>query len=245
MNHERERDQVVYIFDARGYVVQPGFLDPDQVARAREQMAKLAFSRDEWHEGQERASDLHGEAGFLGELANRLYRHPTTGLAIGYPHRLLESYALARTLGTLDLHGGASEFIVGSEARDISGRSWSQGGRTYALRVKVLVYLDDIVLPEDGRPAYVEGSHKADHAFHRAFPGGRDEAADLLRTISVRAGDAVWLNEGLLHGAERKSSSTPRRLLAYTFGPTFMAPWSELGEQSISAAGYPPMETER
>ena len=63
---------------------------------------------------------------------------------IGYPHRLLESYALVRTRGLLDLHGGAAEFVAGSDARDISARSWAIAGRSYALRVKVLVYLDDV-----------------------------------------------------------------------------------------------------
>lgn len=65
---------------------------------------------------------------------------------IGYPHRLLESYALVRTRGLLDLHGGAAEFVAGSDARDISARSWAIAGRSYALRVKVLVYLDDVPL---------------------------------------------------------------------------------------------------
>ncbi len=66
-----------------------------------------------------------------------------------------------------------------------------------------------------------------------------------MRTVEVRAGDAIWLNEALLHGADVKTSDTPRRLLAYTFGPTFMASWSELScDQSLERSGYAASESE-
>lgn len=242
---EGERDAALYTFDCRGYLIHRGFLDSGDVAKAHECLSHLDLVRDAWHEGQQRASGIHVLPGLLTRLCETLYHHPTTRLTIGYPHRLLESYALIRHSGALDLHGGAAEFVLGSDARDISARSWAHAGRSYALRVKVLIYLDDVARPEDGRAAYIEGSHKAEFAFHRAFPGGRREAADLIRTIEMRAGDAIWLNEALLHGAERKTSSTPRRLLAYTFGPTFMASWSEIEQQSIAARGYAPAETEK
>lgn len=65
-----------------------------------------------------------------------------------------------------------------------------------------------------------------------------------MRTIEMRAGDAIWLNEALLHGAERKELPSPRRLLVYTFGPTFMASWADLKQQSIVSDGYAAAETE-
>jgi hypothetical protein len=239
-----QRDAALYRFDCRGYWTHRGFLDRSQLDDARERLAQLTMAPDTWHEGQERASNIHQSPGLLTGLGEALHRHPATALTIGYPHRLLESYALIRTSGRLDLHGGSAEFVAGSDVRDISARSWAVAGRCYALRVKVLVYLDDVFLPEDGRLAYVEGSHKAEFAFHRAFPAGRYQAADLMRTVEMRAGDAIWLNEALLHGAERKESPSPRRLLAYTFGPAFMASWSDLDQQSIVSDGYAATETE-
>jgi len=239
-----QREAALYRFDSRGYWIQRGFLDLHQLEDARERLAQLPVAQDAWHEGQERASSIHLSPGLLTVLGKTLHRHPATALTIGYPHRLLESYALIRTRGLLDLHGGGAEFVAGSDARDISARSWAIAGRSYALRVKVLIYLDDVALPQDGCLTYVEGSHKAEFAFHRAFPSGRRQAADLMRTIELRAGDAIWLNEALLHGAEKKESPSPRRLLAYTFGPTFMASWSDLKQQSILSDGYAATETE-
>lgn len=241
---QRQRDMALFGFDSRGYWIHHEFLDRHQLEDARERVARLPLTQDAWHEGQQRALKIHLHPGLLAGLGETLHRHPATALTIGYPHRLLESYALIRTRGMLDLHGGGAEYVAGSDVRDISARSWAAAGRSYALRVKVLVYLDDVVLHQDGRLAYIEGSHKAEFAFHRAFPGGRHEAADLMRTIEMRAGDAIWLNEALLHGAERKESPSPRRLLAYTFGPTFMASWIELEQQSIVSEGYALAETE-
>jgi hypothetical protein len=239
-----QREAALFRFDSRGYWIHRELLDRHQLEDARERLAQLALTRDAWHESQQRALSIHLVPGLLKGLGETLHGHPATALTIGYPHRLLESYALTRPRGLLNLHGGGAEYVAGSDARDISARSWAAAGRSYALRVKVLVYLDDVVLPQDGRLAYIEGSHKAEFAFHRAFPGGRDEAADLMRTIEMRAGDAIWLNEALLHGAERKETPSPRRLLAYTFGPTFMANWSELEQQSIASEGYASAETE-
>ncbi|MBI3704975.1 MAG: phytanoyl-CoA dioxygenase family protein [Rhizobiales bacterium] len=243
--HHSDGNAALYTFDCRGYLIHPRFLNPMHLADARQHFSQLEFISDAWHEGQQRSANIHLSSGFLGTLGKELYRHPTTSLTIGYPHHLLESYALRRERGQLDLHGGAAEFVCGSDAVDISARSWTHSGRSYALRVKVLIYLDDVTEPEEGRLAYIEGSHKADFAFHRAFPEGRRVAKDLVRTVEVRAGDAIWLNEALLHGAERKTSSTQRRLLAYTFGPTFMASWSENEEHASTTSGYARAETEQ
>jgi len=237
-------DQHNYAFDCRGYIVRQSFLAPVEIQAAHDCLAKLSFTPESWHAAQHRASDIHLSDGLLRSLSERLFEDPLTTQLINYPHRLLESYAIARDYGALDLHGGASEFLAGTSARDHSARTFIIAGRIYALRLKVLIYLDDVRLPEDGRLAYVEGSHKAEFAFHRAFPRGREDAHHLIRTIEVRAGDAVWLNEALLHGAEAKTSASRRRLLAYTFGPSFMASWSDLMPQSMTRAGYAAAENE-
>lgn len=237
-------DQRNYAFDCCGYIVRPNFLTSAEIETARRELASLTFAPEVWHPAQCRASDLHLSEGSLRALSDKLFHDDLTTQLISYPHRLLESYAIARAHGGLDLHGGSAEFLAGTNARDHSARSHVIASRIYALRLKILIYLDDVCTPEDGRLLYVEGSHKAEFAFHRAFPRGRADAHHLLRTIETRAGDAIWLNEGLLHGAETKTSSTPRRLLAYTFGPSFMASWTDLPRQSLTNAGYASTETE-
>ena len=244
MMEQASTAQYNYTFDCCGYVVRQNFLTPAEIETAQQELAGISLAPEPWNSAQCRATDIHLSSGLLGALSERLFNDVLTTQLINYPHRLLESYAITREHGRLDLHGGGSEFLTGTDARDHSALSLVISGRIYALRVKVLIYLDNVRAPEDGRFAYVEGSHKAAFAFHRTFPRGREDAHHLLRTIEVRAGDAIWLNEGLLHGAEAKTSRSPRRLLAYTFGPSFMASWDDLPPRSLTNAGYAASETE-
>lgn len=238
--------KVDYVFDSCGLYVYKGFLDSGQVRLARRCFNCLEFVPDSWALEQYRASHIHKTANFLGELNHVIQTHPITSRLISYPLRLIESYALERRVGTLDLHGGLSEYLSGiSEIRDISARSWVQEGRIYSLRVKVLIYLDDVKHHSAGRFTYMEGSHKAAFSFHRAFPEGRKGATTLMRTVNVSVGDAIWLNEALLHGAEFKTSQRRRRLLAYTYGPSFMSDWVELDGSSSTSTGYFATETEQ
>jgi len=239
-----DKARIEYSYDSRGLVVWPNFLTASEIEDARCSVDSLPLLEEPWHDGQKRGGEIHRAPGCLSTLSATLFDHPVTRLLIGYPHRLLESYAITRDRGQLDLHGGRAEFLSGKDARDISSRSWVEDRKIYSLRVKVLVYLDDVVEPEDGRFAYVEGSHKAAFAFHRAFPNGRMGAFDLWRTVEVHAGDVIWLNESMLHGAEEKTSQKRRRLLAFTYGPAFMVDWRELNVPSLQASGYHSAETE-
>jgi hypothetical protein len=234
--------QMDFTFDSRGLFVHRQFLSGEEIADAQRVFDGMIFVPETWAPNQHRASNIHNST-FQG-LARRLHESAITRRLVGYPHRLLESYAIKRTAGRLDLHGGASEYLADSNAKDISARSWVQDGQIYTLRLKVLLYLDDIVNPEDGPFLYVEGSHKSAFSFHRAFGEGRGLAADLIRSLEPRAGDAVWLNEALLHGAGEKTSMRSRRLLAFTYGPTFMADWATLESKSLTSAGYFASETE-
>lgn len=236
-------ERIDYGFDNRGLFHCRSFLSQHDVEEARQKFDALDISPESWAPNQYRASNIHLNP--FQNLARSLHEHAITRRLIGYPPRLLESYAINRTAGALDLHGGASEYLINGGVRDISAQSWVHEGRLYTLRLKVLIYLDEIMEAEDGLLLYVEGSHKSAFAFHRAFGGGRDDAKDLVRHIEVRAGDAIWLNEALLHGAGEKTSDRKRRVLAFTFGPAFMANWTVLETSSLSGSGYFGAETER
>jgi len=241
-----DEQQIDYIYDSRGLFIYRSFLSDEEIAAAKNCCGSLSFMPEVWAPEQLRASDIANRPDYLGELNVRLRDHGITHRLVGYPARLLESYALDRKCGRLDLHGGASEFLVGGETIDISAKSWVQHQRLYSLRLKVIIYLDDVLDQNAGRFLYIEGSHKASFSFHRAFRGGRSTAHELTRTLELRAGDAIWLNEALLHGAESKISQGRRRLLAYSYGPAFMSNWVELGATSASQdKGYFPVETEQ
>lgn len=243
--NDSDENKINYIFDSRGFYHFKGFLDTSNISLAIQCLNGLDFVPESWFPEQYHAHHIHKHDNFLGELQYILYNHPITSQVISYPHRLIESYAIDRQAGLLDLHAGSSEFLTKRpNIKDISAQSWVQDGRIYSLRVKVLIYLDEVKHANDGRFMYIEGSHKARFSFHRTFPGGRNSVPELIRTLEIDAGDVIWLNEALLHGSELKISKQKRRLLAYTYGPSFMSSWIDIEDPSSALTGYFAAETE-
>lgn len=230
------RHMAEFEFDARGFLVLRSYADELELAELRSRFDSLRLDNEAWTDQQQRASNIHDS--LFRDVADKLHVHPLTKLFMGYPHRLIESYAVSRTSGLLDLHGGASEPLAGSRYLDLSAGSTVRGSQLYTLRIKVLIYLDDCVETTDGQFLYVEGSHKSNYSFHHAFPAGRQAADHLTSTVSMRAGDALWLNEALLHGATFKATHFPRRFIAFQFGAAFMADWGSFRGGMLDAAGY-------
>jgi len=68
----------------------------------------------------------------------------------------------------------------------------------------------------------------------------------MLRTVPVRAGDVIVLNEALLHGASVRRCDGPRALLAASYGPSFMTDWRRLERApgDVETAGYADLDDE-
>ena len=239
---ETEIEKIRFEFESRGFYLYNNFIKNESVSYFRNLVDKSYFENESWTDQQKRSSDIHKNLFF--KLAKDIEDHPLMKTLIGYTHRLIESYAVRRASGLLDLHGGYSEFLQQDDARDISAGSFVKHGQLYTLRMKVIIYLDDALTPDEGQFIYIEGSHKSEFSFHRAFPHGRETAGGMLRSLEIQAGDALWLNEALLHGASEKKSEGDRRFLAFQFGPTFMADWRDI-EGASSEAGYICAEAER
>lgn len=232
-----------YKFDATGFLLERNFLSKQENEEIVRLWPTMNFFQEDWHDHQTKENRIHEKYEAFRALQKRISKHSNTQLFISYPHRILESYAFARTAGDLDLHGGPAEHLVSGAARDASAHHWVMNDQIYTLRLKVLIYLDDVETVDDGAFMYVEGSHKSHFSFHEAFPDGRDSAPDLIRTLSIQAGDAIWLNEALMHGAHLKTGDLPRRIAAFTFGPTFMSDWQDI-EPDAEKSGYVATETE-
>jgi Phytanoyl-CoA dioxygenase (PhyH) len=235
--------KIEFEFDSRGFFLYKNFIENNWLCELRDALDKAYFQSESWTDQQKRASNIHET--IFHDLAKKIYEHNLMKRLIGYPHRLIESYAVKRRSGLLDLHGGASEFLQNSDVLDVSAGSFVRNNQLYTLRMKVIVYLDDTTSADQGQFIYIEGSHKSAFSFHRAFPEGRDAAGDMLRQLDVRAGDALWLNEALLHGASEKTSGEDRRFLAFQFGPAFMADWRDLERSSLLETGYTPATAEK
>jgi hypothetical protein len=240
-----------YTYDATGLYQFDEFLDQQTCERLRDALDDLHWGEAEFVHTL-RIEELHRRSDVMLDLAQSLLRHPLVQSTMTHPARLIESYSLSRLPGgELPMHGGSLEHFRHfglPEATDISCAYLFRAGHMYSMRVKALIYLDDIVSPEDGPLFYIEGSHKENYSFFDSFRQDHLMTGfkHLVRPVMVRQGTCLILNEALVHGAFVKTSSSPRRLLVFTFGPTFVTNWRALSrsDSDLERSGYIVPDTE-
>lgn len=241
-----------FSYDATGYFLWPGYLDAARVEALAASLDQIGWDESGF-EHTRRIDAIVEKSPLVRELAREIFRSDWLGAAMTYPHRLIESYALDRTVGgSLPIHGGASERLTRAgraTAEDISCMYIVRSGRMYSLRTKALLYLDSVLDEQDGPLTYVEGSHKASFPFVQSFatgPSSLQGAERLLRQIPVESGTLVFLNEALVHGALEKRSTRRRRMMVFTFAPSFATDWAELPRDGseLGRLGYVVPDTE-
>jgi hemin uptake protein HemP len=226
----------LYHFDTRGFLLKPGFLSPSEVAEITSTLDPLWTVANDG--ATARVSMLTQHPAFA-ELACRIGNEAGLYSTINQPFRLIESYALRRSDGSMQtLHNGRSN--VNRSAYGESNRAmWRDhtyhDGRLYCMMVKALIYLTDISTDEDGPFTLVEGSHKANYPFPMAkhdIKRGAGLTGDGTHQVHTRAGDLLLLNEALTHGSLAKSSPGPRLFIAFSYAPSFVSDYRKLGKGS-------------
>jgi hemin uptake protein HemP len=226
----------LYHFDTRGFLVKPGFLSRPEVAQLTESLAPLWTGADD--DGTARVSTLTRSPA-LEDLACRIANEAGLFSTINQPFRLIESYALRRSDGSMQtLHNGrsnANRSAFGESHRAMWRDHTYHDGRLYCMMVKALIYLTDILTDDDGPFTLVEGSHKANYPFplaKRDIKRGAGLTGSGTCQVHTRAGDLLLLNEALTHGSLAKSSPGPRLFIAFSYAPSFVSDYRKLGKDS-------------
>lgn len=170
---------------------------------------------------------------------------------INQPFRIIESYGLFRQGNSIFyLHNGMSEYIKYNKEkyvqRNMSFAHTYHNGKLYCMFIKCILYLTDINTDEDGPFCYIEGSHKANFPL---FDSSIDESEKLplntenfpsLKTIHVKSGDVLLLNEALLHGTLPKVTNGDRLLAALSYAPCFISDWkaADISTNNIHKIGH-------
>lgn len=236
-------DSELYLFDTMGFVSLPGFLSSGGVELLRSEALALSSQIMSGRGDKERFDDLAGRSSIFAELARSPGLLAPAESVINQPFRLIESYALRRSgPSAFYLHNGNSEALRygGSRVarRNMSFDHTYHDGKLYCIFVKLLIYLSNVWTDADGPFCYLQGSHKANFA---RFPDSEEitprpalTVANFpsLTTAPASAGDALLLNEALLHGTLPKFTTDERIVLAFSYAPAFVTDWHEIDIES-------------
>ncbi|MER7015000.1 phytanoyl-CoA dioxygenase family protein [Saccharopolyspora sp. NPDC000359] len=239
-------DEQLYIFDTTGFYVFRNLFSAAEVARMRAELDRLSAGSSGFT-NTDRYQDLCGDSELFYDLARDERLVGKVRAVVNQPLRILEGYGLRRGPDSvLYMHGGYGELLDldgGSVGRDLSIMHTYHDGKLHCSYVKALVYLSDIRQQDDGSFCYVQGSHKANFPLLRSrFANGNrssiiDEGFPTLADVHVQAGDVLLLNEALMHGTRRKRTGGDRVLLAFGYGPTYLADWQELDGETHDLRG--------
>lgn len=237
----------LYLFDTMGFVKIPQFLTRETAQACRAEVLDLPSRLMEGRGDKERFDDLVGHSPHFDALAGGEAMLACVEPVVNQPLRLIESYALRREgASVFYLHNGNSEVLrYGRDSvvrRNMSVSHSYHDGKLFCMFVKVLIYLTDVHGDDDGQFCYLQGSHKAnfpwfpDPESFAARPALTLENFPSLASVQASAGDALLLNEALLHGTLPKSSDGERLVLAFSYAPAFVTDWKEIDIESNDIA---------
>jgi Phytanoyl-CoA dioxygenase (PhyH) len=209
--------------EVEGYLVLPGLLSPDHIARLKEETARFETRAVDYSVHQQ----IRPQVQFAGGLVTDLIAHPP---AISFLRELFGeeiifmSYAYARSEPG---HPGISLHTDGQPyGSQIFG---FEGSCPYLVRV--LYYLDDLT-PEVSPFRVVPRSHLAMHA--DANPYKRYESHPEEVMVTVKAGSAVLINHRVFHGNFPNTGSRAREMLAIAYRPAWAGPVSEVSGWNLA-----------
>jgi hypothetical protein len=217
-----------YLFDLQGYLVLPGVIDPDHLARLHASLDRIEAMDESEYPGNAHLNNPRTPSHLyitdileFGEVFYPLIDQPEVlsrvAEAVGAPFRLNHAYLISRW------GGGYTGFHLGGTPLAPCCNFRCHNGRFFSTLVKVVYALTDCG-PEDGCFAVIPGSHKSN--FPRPF-GSHPDEIPCKAPVPTRAGDAILFTEGLCHGSMVNTSGRPRRTLYYAYSVKYMCNWND------------------
>ena len=208
--NEQER----FLFDLQGFLVVPGALDAEEVARLNAIMDEYVAREMSPQTHTHRFGRLLNWAKPYRDLIDHPRIAPYLEALLGSQFRLDHDYAdVIRTgkgpIGTV-LHGGATPF-------DPTQYYHYRDGRMFNGLVVVAYSLKD-VRPGDGGFGCVPGSHKSNVPFPREWQE-LDDPQPCVQRVAGPAGSAIIFTEALTHGTLPWYGREERRTVFFKYSP--------------------------
>ncbi len=225
-----------YAFDTFGYLVLPGVLSEDQVARLR---ATLAQPTEQFDPVAKAHNPLHWDAVWR-ELLDLPTLAPVLEALVGN-HAFRRRFHNAKgrephptyRLDHINVHTHVKRGFAGGQLHG----GWADSGGSQFFRYEDGEFFNGLVAVSfelydthgnDGGFVCIPGSHRSQVAFDDAWRDLSNVSADVapwLRRIAATPGDAIVFTEALTHGTLPWNVDDPRQTVFYKFSPHGAA-WS-------------------
>lgn len=224
------RSEQIRYFEVEGYVVLPGLLTSEIIAKLKEELADAAMSHTSYSTAQTR-SDVQPQ--WISRTAAEL---------IGYPPMtefltdlLGPDIVFTRGFFQRTLHGSPG-ISMHTDGQPHGSNLFGYEGSCPRL-LRVLYYLDDLT-PQRAPFRLIPRSHLSFHA--DASPYARYKSHPEEITLVVPAGSAVIIPSLTLHGSHPNLDPRPRELLQLGYRPAWAGPIQPVDEWDADlVAGAP------
>lgn len=215
--------------EVEGYLVLPGVLDTDRIARLKAELAAAPMQVKDYSDAQ----TYYLEPQWYSRAACELIGHPPVvdflrtlmGPDIVFSHGLF-----TRTLA------GSAPISLHTDGQPFGSSVFGFEGSSPRL-LRVLYYLDD--LPPQRAPfRVVPRSHLSFHA--EANPYKRYTSHPQERTLLANAGDAVLIPVNIFHGTHPNRDVVPREMIQFGYRPAWAGPVQPMEEWDAAAVAAAP-----
>ena len=209
-------DQIRHL-EIEGYVILPGLLEPDHVARLNAQLRDIETQGADYTDLKQVHNDIQWAGGDITELI----AHPPT---IDFLTRLFGSQPIMMTYDYSRSEPGCPAINLHAD-----GQPWGTAifgpEQSCPRLVRVLYYLQDLT-PERAPFRVVPRSHLSFHNDANPYLRYRSHPEQVM--VTAGAGDACLINQNVFHGNFENASSEAREMLGIAYRPTWAGPFAEV-----------------
>ena len=203
--------------EVEGYVLLPGLLDPDLIARLQAQLDDIPTHGADYTE----LKQVHNDIQWAGGTITELIAHPAT---IGFLTELFGSQPIMMTYDYSRSEPGCPAINLHADGQPWGTKIFGPEQSCPRL-VRVLYYLQDLT-PERAPFRVVPRSHLTFHNDGNPYLRYRSHPEQVM--VTARAGDACLINQNVFHGNFENRSAEARDMLGIAYRPSWAGPFAEV-----------------
>ena len=214
--------------EVEGYLVLPGLLDADHIARLKAITTTFETTAVDYSERQRGRSNIQFDGGEITALLG----HPPT---LAFLRELLGDEVIFMHYGYARSEPGHPGISLHADGQPYGSKIFGFEGSCPVL-IRVLYYLDDLI-PEVSPFRVVPRSHLCLHADANPYTRYKSHPEEVM--VPCKAGSAVLIHHRVFHGNFPNVGTYPREMLAIAYRPAWAGPvdkinpWDEKDLQTL------------